>query len=112
MKTLTLLLILAFSSFHLLAAEPAPKAKPKKPSATVEAMVKTLTPQQQGQLLSLLNKGDKQALLDIPGVGETRAAAILKGRPYENAASVMRVEGVGEGTFAKIVSHVKAGAPK
>jgi len=123
MKTFTYLLSILAFSLSLSAAETAPKkkspAKPKapaveeaKPSAKVEAIAKTLTPSQRTKLLGLLNEGDEKALMTIPNVGETRAAAIKKARPFADVTNVMKVEGIGEATFAEMVAHAKAGFPQ
>lgn len=123
MKTLAHLLFLLVVSTSLTAAETAPKkkstAKPKapataeaKPSAKVEAIAKTLTASQKTKLMALLNDGDAKALETIPGVGETRAAAIKKARPFAEVTDVVNVEGIGEGTFAEMVAHAKAGFPQ
>jgi hypothetical protein len=45
-------------------------------------------------------------------VGETRAAAIKKARPFKDVTEVAKVDGVGEGTFAEMVAYAKAGFPK
>lgn len=108
MKTLVRLFALALCGLHLLAAQP---AGPEKPSATVEALTKTLTETQRADLLKLLNQGDTTALEAISGIGPARAAAIMKERPFAAIADVMRVAGVGEGTFAKMVAHAQAGFP-
>ncbi|MDZ4402087.1 hypothetical protein [Prosthecobacter sp.] len=123
MKTFVYLLSILAFSLSLSAAETAPKkkspAKPKapateeaKPSAKVEAVAKTLTPSQRTKLLDLLNEGDDKALMTIPNVGETRAAAIKKARPFADVTNVMKVEGIGEATFAEMVAHAKAGFPQ
>lgn len=123
MKTLVSLLTILALSLSLIAAETTPKkkspAKPKapateeaKPSAKVEAVAKTLTASQKTKLIALLNDGDEAALMTIPNVGETRAAAIKKARPFADVTNVVKVEGVGEATFAEMVAHAKAGFPQ
>ncbi len=123
MKIFVSLLSILVFSLSLSAAETAPKkkspAKAKAPvaeeaksSAKVEAIAKTLTPSQRTKLLDLLNEGDDKALMTIPNVGETRAAAIKKARPFADVTNVMKVEGVGESTFAEMVAHAKAGFPQ
>jgi Holliday junction resolvasome RuvABC DNA-binding subunit len=123
MKTFIYLLSILAFSLSLSAAETAPKkknpAKPKapaaeeaKPSAKVEAIAKTLTPSQRTKLLDLLNEGEDKALMTIPNVGETRAAAIKKARPFADVTNVTKVEGIGEATFAEMVAHAKAGFPQ
>lgn len=123
MKTFITLLSILVLSLSLSAAETAPKkkspAKPKAPaaeeakpsSAKIEAIAKTLTASQRTKLLTLLNEGDDKALINLPGIGETRAAAIKKARPFADVTDVMKVEGVGDNTFAEMVANAKAGFP-
>jgi DNA uptake protein ComE-like DNA-binding protein len=122
MKTFTYLLcLLAFTASLTAADAPAkkkaapkkaPAAEAAKPSAKVEAIAKTLTASQKTKLLALLNEGDDKELQTIPGVGETRAAAIKKARPFADVTNVVKVEGIGEATFAEMVAHAKAGFPQ
>lgn len=121
MKSYITLLLLLVVSVGLQAAETKKKAPAKakaeteetaKVPAKIEAIAKSLTTTQRGKLLDLLNKGDDAALVAIPGIGETRAAAIKKARPFNDVTDVTKVEGVGEGTFAEMVAHAKAGFPK
>lgn len=123
MRTIVSILALVVFSLSLSAAETAPKkkstAKPKapaveeaKPSAKVDAIAKTLTASQRTKLLALLNDGENAELMTIPGVGETRAAAIKKARPFADVTNVLKVEGVGDATFAEMVAHAKAGFPQ
>lgn len=58
-------------------------------------------------LARLLNSGDRKALMQLPGIGEATADAILKARPLESAAHLILVDGVGEKTFAEIVKSRK-----
>ena len=124
MKLLTSILTALCIAFALncQAADSAPKKK-KAPAKTpaaeavkvpskIEAIAKTLTPSQNTKLLTLLNDGEEAALVAIPGVGETRAAAIKKARPFKEVTEVAKVDGVGEGTFAEMVAYAKAGFPK
>lgn len=113
MKTFIALLSLLVLSFTLSAADTpeAKKSPAKQPSAKVEAMAKTLSVPQKMQLLSLLNVGDKAALMAIPGVGEARALAIQKVRPLADVTHVVSAEGIGEGIFAGMVEYAKAGFP-
>jgi len=123
MKTLASILTILALGLSLTAAETAPKkkstTKPKapaaeaaQPSAKVEAVAKTLTASQKTKLLTLLNDGDEAALMTIPNVGKTRAAAIKKARPFADVTNVTKVEGIGEATFAEMVAHAKAGFPQ
>lgn len=111
MKTLARLLVVAFCglSLNLLAADTAPAKK--QPSAQVEALANTLTPPQRSRLLAMLNEADGLQLQGLPGIGETRAAAIQKARPFADLTDVVKVEGIGAGTFAGMVAHARAGFP-
>ncbi len=112
MKTFLALLSILVLSFSLSAADTAPaKKNPAKPSAKMEAVAKTLTVPQRMQLLSILNVGDKAALMAIPGIGEVRAKAIQEIRPLADVTHVLSADGIGEGTFAGMVAYAKAGFP-
>lgn len=113
MKTILCLLAMAVCGPHLLADDQRPqKAEPKpQASARVEAIANTLTFSQRSQLLDLLNHGDDFVLLRVPGIGESRAAAIKKARPFGDVTDVVRIAGIGEGTFAEMVAHVRNGSP-
>ena len=80
-----------------------------KPSAKSEAEAKTLTASQETKLLATLNTGDDEALMSIPGIGETRAAALKKARPLADVLDLLKVEGIGEATFSDIIAYAKAG---
>lgn len=108
-RLFTLLAVLVFSLSLSAADTTPPKKSPPKPSAKVEAVAKTLTPEQRTQLLALLNQGDEAALMAIPGIGEVRAKAIQKIRPLADVVNVVDAEGIGEGTFAQMVAYAKAG---
>lgn len=122
MKTLITLLTLSMLCLGLGAAETTKKksttkskdsvAETAKPSAKVAAIAKTLTPTQNTKLLDLLNKGDEKALQNVPGIGKTRATALIKARPFASVTDVVGVEGVGEVTFSEMVKHAKAGFPQ
>jgi len=80
--------------------------------ARIEAIAQMLTPTQRMKLLDLLNKGRDDSLRSLPGVGETRLAAIKQARPFNDITEVTQVPGIGEGTFIDFVKHAKAGFPK
>lgn len=113
--TLVVFLVLC-AGLHAADTKKKSSSKPKaeatetaKVPAKIEAIAKALTTTQRGKLLDLLNKGEDKALVAIPGIGETRAAAIKKARPFNDVTEVTKVEGVGEGTFAEMVAYAKAG---
>ncbi len=120
---LTCLLTLGIASFTVAAEPPAKKKAAAKasakatdtsdaPSAKAEAAVKTLTAAQRTKLLDLLNEGDDKALQSLPGIGETRAAAVKKARPIKEPVDLVKVDGIGDETLIDIVAHAKAGFPE
>lgn len=114
MKILLTLLLTTCISLSSHAAEKSKKSEDKaeEPSAKVLAIAKTLTPTQKTKLMDIINKGDEKVLMSLPGIGEVRAAAIKKARPVEEPADLVKIEGIGEATFADIVAHAKAGFPQ
>jgi len=122
MKALTALLTLFVLGLSLNAADApakkkaapkkAPAAEAAKPSAKVEAIAKTLTASQRTKLLAVLNEGEDKALKNLPGIGETRATAIKKARPFADVTDLVKVEGVGDTTFAEVVAYAKEGFPQ
>lgn len=85
---------------------------PEKEPTKAEMAAKSLTTAQRTKLLKLVNEGDDKALQAIPGIGETRAAAIKKARPIKEVADLMKVEGIGEETYNDIIKYAKSGAPE
>lgn len=90
------------------AAEKKPAAE-SKPSAKSEAEAKSLTAAQKTKLMKAINEGDDKSLIALPGVGETRAAAIKKARPVAEVIDLLKIDGIGEGTFSEIIAYAKAG---
>lgn len=102
--------LVALISLH--AADLFAADKEAKVPARIEAIAQMLTPTQRMKLLDLLNKGRDDTLRSLPGVGETRLAAIKQARPFNDITEVTQVPGVGEGTFIDFVKHAKSGFPK
>jgi DNA uptake protein ComE-like DNA-binding protein len=82
------------------------------PNEEAEVMIKALSPTQRAKLLEILNKGDDSALTGLPGIGESRVAAIKKARPFATPADLINVKGIGSAGLADIVAHAKAGFPE
>lgn len=120
MKYLLVVLLLVGCSFPLSAAETVAKkkapakteAKEEAPSAKAEAAAKSLTAAQKTKLLDLVNTGDDDALQSLPGIGPGKAKNIVKGRPYAEPVDLLKVDGIGDGTFEAIVKHAKDGFPE
>lgn len=56
-----------------------------------------------GMSLNQLNSASKTELMEINGIGEAKAAAIMKARKFNSFDDVLKVKGVGE----KLVSNIK-----
>ena len=56
-----------------------------------------------GMSLNQLNSVSKTELMEINGIGEAKAAAIMKARKFKSFDDVLKVKGVGE----KLVSNIK-----
>jgi len=66
-----------------------------------------------GMSLSALNGASKAELMEINGIGEVKAAAIIKERKkgkFKSFDDLTRVEGIGEQTAANVKNGVKSAA--
>lgn len=86
------------------------ESKISKAEAEAKEMVSDLTTTQKKKLLGLLNDGDVDGLTAITGVGEVRAKAIIKARPYKSVEDLYTVEGVGNKVFGDVIAYGKAPA--
>ncbi|MGE4532336.1 MULTISPECIES: ComEA family DNA-binding protein [Halomonas] len=57
-----------------------------------------------------VNTASEELLTELPGIGPSKAAAIIEDReangPYESAQDLTRVSGIGEGTVANLEGQV------
>jgi DNA uptake protein ComE-like DNA-binding protein len=118
MKFLLISLILCTAVVPVTHADPPkknattqPSQKPDKTSGRAKVAAKSLKPDERTKLLDLLNLGDAAALQSLPGIGQTRAAALIKARPFLDPIDLLKAEGIGEQTLVDIVVHVQAGFP-
>ena len=66
-----------------------------------------------GMSLNKLNSASKAELMEINGIGEAKAAAIIKERKkgkFKSFEDFQRVEGIGEQTAANVKNDVKSSA--
>ena len=66
-----------------------------------------LTVHRKSLFTRLLNKGTAVQIKTLPGIGDSTAQRIIKGRPYKTSAHVVLVDGVGEKTFEKMVKAMR-----
>lgn len=94
-------------------AKPDDKAKTTPDSADdaelkkAETLLKGLPASKKASFKKLLNSGKAEELTELPGIGDATAGAIIKARPFESAAHLILVNGIGESTFANIVKSLK-----
>lgn len=53
-----------------------------------------------------LNEATSEELQTIPGIGPTKAAAIIAARPFSSIEDLMQVKGIGEKSYRKYRSYV------
>ena len=61
-----------------------------------------------GMSLDQLNSASKTELMEINGIGEAKAAAIMKARKFNSFDDVLKVKGVGEKLVTNIKNDVKS----
>ena len=89
------------------AAEPMPEAAEPMPEAAAEPMPEAAGPID-------INMADAAALQTLPGIGETKAAAIIAHReangPFATVDALQNVKGIGEETLGKLKEQITVGA--
>lgn len=63
-----------------------------------------------GMSLSEINKASKSELMQIKGIGASKADAIIKARKFKSFDDVLKVKGVGEKLLENIKDDVKSQA--
>ena len=77
------------------------KEAPAKATKSVEKASKSVTKLAPGQKVNI-NTATKEQLDALPGIGPSKAQAIIDGRPYKTTEDIMKVKGIKQGEFSKI----------
>jgi competence protein ComEA len=108
-KYLTCLLV-ALSLAAPTMAQKAPDQPKAAPAATKSTPPATAAKAAQGPVIDI-NKASKEELDALPGLGEARSEAIIKGRPYKRKDELVRKKIIPENVYKdikdRIVAHAK-----
>jgi competence protein ComEA len=85
------------------AAPPAASAAPAK--ATPSGHSSEVGKVAPGEKVNI-NSASKEDLMRLPGIGPTKAQAIIDGRPYSTPEDIMKVKGIKEGTYGKLKDNI------
>jgi len=86
----------------MLLASPSPAAPPA-PTRTVEQ-----------RAVVDLNQANVTTLMTLPGIGRTRALAIVRyrnHRPFRRPSDLMRIQGIGRKTYYRLKPYLRVGPP-
>ena len=53
-----------------------------------------------------INTASKEDIARLPGIGEKKAQAIIKARPFKTPEDLMKVKGIKKGIYNKIKDHI------
>ncbi|HST00670.1 MAG TPA: helix-hairpin-helix domain-containing protein [Usitatibacter sp.] len=101
MNKITALLVAAVASIGLAYAQaPAKKPDAAKPAATA--------PAKKADEKMDINSASEAELATLPGIGEVRAKAIVKGRPYKGKDDLVQKKILTKGVYDKIKDDIIA----
>lgn len=64
----------------------------------------------EGQTINI-NEASRDELMRLPGIGESRATALIQSRDYEKAEDLRRADGIKDGIIEKIVPFIRFSDP-
>ena len=104
MNRITALLVAAVASIGLAYAQaPAKKPDAAKPAATAPAKKADEKKEKMD-----INSASEAELATLPGIGEVRAKAIVKGRPYKGKDDLVQKKILTKGVYDKIKDDIIA----
>lgn len=116
---LVVLFVAAWVSLGFAAvAHAAESALPAKPGVTAATVAKAPAPIATTPAVSAfrvnVNLADSTQLLMVPGIGPTKAKAIVAyrvGKTFQSPADLMKVKGIGPKSYAKMKMHLAVDGP-
>ena len=115
MNKITALLVTAIASIGLAYAQPAPapatapakKADTAKPAADAKKPAEAPKADAKKEKMDI-NSASEAELATLPGIGEARAKAIVKGRPYKGKDDLVQKKILTKGVYDKIKDDIIA----
>ena len=80
--------------------------KTKKDTAAAGQDMKAKTAAMKEKVMVNLNTASADDLAKLPGVGPTKAKAIVEGRPYSKLEDLKKVKGIKDGVISKLKDQV------
>lgn len=89
------------------ATQPAPAQRPATPPAATMPTT-PVNPTAPTAVLIDINSATRQELMTLPGIGEARADAIIRGRPYRGKDELPRKNIIPQGVYDNIQARIIA----
>jgi competence protein ComEA len=87
------------------ASTPAASAPARAPAAASPTAAAAPGKVAAGEKINI-NTASLEELERLPGIGPTKAQAIIDGRPFASPTDIMKVKGIKEGTYGKLKDNI------